>query len=107
MAATVDAARPGAPAVWDEAPDNVAFVWEAGDRAAVDPRLRSAPRALTRLDFDVTRVAAAPLEPRAAVGEYDRRTARYTLHTGIQGPHGSRARSSPTSSTCRRATCAW
>jgi len=35
-------------------------------------------------------VAAAPLEPRAAVGEYDRRSGRYTLHTGIQGPHGTR-----------------
>ena len=45
---------------------------------------------VTRLDFVVTRVAAAPLEPRAAVGEYDRRAGRYTLHTGIQGPHGLR-----------------
>ncbi len=33
VAATDHALRPGAPAVWDEAPDNVAFVWEAGDRA--------------------------------------------------------------------------
>ena len=45
---------------------------------------------VTRVDFVVTRVAAAPLEPRAAVGEYDRRSGRYTLHTGIQGPHGTR-----------------
>ena len=45
---------------------------------------------VTRLDFVVTRVAAAPMEPRAAVGEYDRRTGRYTLHTGIQAPHGLR-----------------
>src|SRR5881296_1362974 len=28
VAATADAARPGAPPVWAEAPDNVAFVWE-------------------------------------------------------------------------------
>jgi carbon-monoxide dehydrogenase large subunit len=40
-------------------------------------------------------VAAAPLEPRAAVGEHDRRTGRYTLHTGIQGPHGLRALLAP------------
>ncbi|MGH7310894.1 MAG: xanthine dehydrogenase family protein molybdopterin-binding subunit, partial [Candidatus Rokuibacteriota bacterium] len=45
---------------------------------------------VTKLDFVVTRVAAAPLEPRAAVGEWDRRAGRYTLHTGIQGPHGVR-----------------
>ncbi len=46
---------------------------------------------VVKLDFLVTRVAAAPLEPRAAVGEHDRRTGRYTLHTGIQAPHGLRS----------------
>ncbi len=80
----------GAPAVWDEAPDNVAFVWEAGSRDAVARAFAGADH-VTRLDFVVTRVAAAPLEPRAAVGEFDRRSERYTLHTGIQGPHGLRA----------------
>src|SRR5882672_8576760 len=76
----------GASAVWDEAPDNVAFVWEAGSRDAVTRAFADAAH-VTRLDFVVTRVAAAPMEPRAAVGEFDRRTGRYTLHTGIQGPH--------------------
>ena len=83
------ATAPGAPAVWDETPDNVAFVWEAGNRDAVARAFTSAAH-VTRLDFIVTRVAAAPLEPRAAVGEYDRRSGRYTLHTGIQAPHGLR-----------------
>jgi carbon-monoxide dehydrogenase large subunit len=84
------ATRAGVPAVWDEAPDNVAFVWEAGSREAVAGAFAQAAH-VTRLDFVVTRVAAAPLEPRAAVGEFDRRSGRYTLHTGIQGPHGLRA----------------
>src|SRR5213593_919797 len=84
-----DALRAGAPAVWDEAPDNVAFVWEAGNRDAVARAFEGAAH-VTKLDFVVTRVAAAPLEPRAAVGEYDRRTGRYTLHTGTQHPHGTR-----------------
>src|SRR5712692_2936456 len=79
----------GAPAVWDEAPDNVAFVWEAGSRDAVARAFAGAAH-VTRLDFVVTRVAAAPLEPRAGVGEFDRRSGRYTLHTGIQAPHGLR-----------------
>jgi carbon-monoxide dehydrogenase large subunit len=86
VASTGAATRAGAPPVWDEVPDNVAFVWEAGDRDAVARALAGAAH-VTRLDFVITRVAAAPLEPRAAVGEYDRRTGRYTLHTGIQGPH--------------------
>jgi len=68
----------------------VAFVWEAGSREAVARAFTGAAH-VTRLDFVVTRVAAAPMEPRAAVGEFDRRGGRYTLHTGIQGPHGLRA----------------
>jgi len=89
VAATADAARPGAPPVWAEAPDNVAFVWEAGNKDAVARAFASAAH-VTHLDFVVSRVAAAPLEPRGAVGEWDRRTGRYTLHTGIQAPHGLR-----------------
>jgi len=89
VVSTADARRPGAPVVWDEAPDNVAFVWEAGKPDAVAQAIAGAAH-VTRLDFIVNRVAAAPLEPRAAVGVYDRRTGRYELHTGIQGPHGLR-----------------
>jgi aerobic carbon-monoxide dehydrogenase large subunit len=89
VAATTDALRAGAPAVWPEAPDNIAFVWEAGQRDAVARAFAGAPH-VTKLDFVVTRVAAAPLEPRAAVGDYDRRASRYTLHTGIQHPHALR-----------------
>src|SRR5882762_1033825 len=89
VAEAVEARRPGAPAVWDEAPDNVAFVWEVGSRDAVARAFEQATH-VTRLDFVVSRVAAAPLEPRGGVGEFDRRSGRYTLHTGIQAPHGLR-----------------
>jgi carbon-monoxide dehydrogenase large subunit len=89
VAATADAVRPGAPAVWDQVPDNVAFVWEAGTRDGAARGLAAAAHVVT-LDFVVSRVAAAPMEPRGAVGEWDRRTGRYTLHTGIQAPHGLR-----------------
>jgi aerobic carbon-monoxide dehydrogenase large subunit len=89
IGATADAIRPGAPTIWAEVPDNVAFVWEAGNKDAVARGFAGAAH-VTRLDFVVTRVAAAPMEPRGAVGEWDRRTGRYTLHTGIQAPHGLR-----------------
>jgi carbon-monoxide dehydrogenase large subunit len=89
VAEAVEAKRLGAPAVWDEAPDNVAFVWEVGSRDAVARAFEQATH-VTRLDFVVSRVAAAPLEPRGGVGEFDRRSGRYTLHTGIQAPHGLR-----------------
>ena len=89
VAATADAMRAGAPAVWAEVPDNVAFVWEAGKKDETARGIAGAAH-VTKLDFVVTRVAAAPMEPRGAVGEWDRRTGRYTLHTGIQAPHGLR-----------------
>src|SRR5438552_252149 len=89
VAEAVEARRPGAPAVWEEAPDNVAFVWEVGSRDAVARAFEGAAH-VTRLDFVVSRVAAAPLEPRGGVGEFDRRSGRYTLYTGIQAPHGLR-----------------
>src|SRR6266850_4340557 len=50
LAATADACRPGVPVVWDEAPDNVAFVWSAGPKDAVTRAFESAPH-VTRLDF--------------------------------------------------------
>jgi aerobic carbon-monoxide dehydrogenase large subunit len=90
VAATGEATRPGAPAVWDEALDNVAFVADVGDGDAVARAFERAAR-VSRLDFVVTRVAPAPLEPRGATGEYDRHTGRYTLHTGTQMPHNVRA----------------
>ena len=90
VGATTAATRPDAPAVWDEGPDNVAFVWEAGQKEAVARAFETAQH-VTRVDFTVTRVAAAAIEPRGAVGDYDRRTNRYTLYTGIQGPHGLRS----------------
>ena len=89
VAGTANALRVGAPLVWDEAPGNIAFRAEAGQREATARAFEGAAH-VARVDFVVTRVAAAPLEPRGAVGEYDRRTGRYTLHTGIQAPHGTR-----------------
>ena len=89
VAATADATKPGAAALWEQAPDNVAFVWEAGNGDAVTSAFAGAAHVST-VEFVVSRVAAAALEPRAAVGEYDRRTGRYALHTGIQGPYGLR-----------------
>ncbi len=87
--ATADAQSPDVQAVWDECPDNVCFVFEEGDKAATDAAFADAHH-VTKLDFLITRVAVAPMEPRACIGEYDKFTGRYTLHTGVQGPHWMR-----------------
>jgi carbon-monoxide dehydrogenase large subunit len=90
VTATADAGHAGGAAVWDDAPDNVAFVWQTGNREAVERGFAGAAH-VTSLNLVVTRVTAAPMEPRGAVGEWDARTGRYTLFTGLQGPHGLRA----------------
>ena len=50
VAATADAMRAGAPAVWAEVPDNIAFVWEAGNKEAVARGIAGAAH-VTRLDY--------------------------------------------------------
>lgn len=76
--------------VWDEAPDNVCFVFELGDKDKTDAAFASAHH-VTKLDINITRVSVAPMEPRACIGDYDQYDERYTLITGTQGPHGVRA----------------
>ena len=86
VTATADVLSESAPKVWDGAPDNVCFVHEEGNLEAVDASLASAHH-VTSLCLDITRVAVAPMEPRACIGEYDKFDERYTLYTGTQGPH--------------------
>ncbi|HUF86578.1 MAG TPA: xanthine dehydrogenase family protein molybdopterin-binding subunit [Thermohalobaculum sp.] len=83
---TARAARAdGAPAVWDDVPDNIAFVWERGDREAARQAVEAAPRRVT-LASHVTRVLAHSMEPRGCVGEV--RDGRLVLHASNQSPHG-------------------
>ncbi|GAC1558678.1 MAG: xanthine dehydrogenase family protein molybdopterin-binding subunit [Beijerinckiaceae bacterium] len=87
----VAATGPGAPAVWPkEAPDNICFVFEQGDRAAADAAFASAQH-VTTLDFRVSRVSANALEPRNALGLFDAAEGRYTLYSGTQMPHKLRS----------------
>jgi aerobic carbon-monoxide dehydrogenase large subunit len=76
----------GAPAVWAEAPDNVCFVYTAGNAAAAAAAIDTA-RHVVRHRFDINRVTAATMEPRGCVGEYERFEDRYTIHTTLQRTH--------------------
>src|SRR5712671_6131720 len=79
-----DATKTGAPALWDEVPDNIAVDTWFGDRAATDKAFAAADHVVTK-DFHIGRVTGVPLEPRAAVAQYDAATGRYTLHAGSGG----------------------
>ena len=79
-----DAIRPGAPALWDEVPNNTLVETLFGDAEATDRAFARAAHVIAR-DFHIGRVTGVPLEPRAALGLYDASTGRYTLYAGSGG----------------------
>ncbi len=81
-----EAIAEGAPAVHDEAPDNLCFAWEIGDAAATEEAFAKAAH-VTTIELANTRMVTNAVEPRAAVGEYDAGRDRYTLYTTSQNPH--------------------
>lgn len=83
----MEAAKPNAPKVHDEFPDNVAFDWQIGnDKAEVDAAMATAHH-ITKLDFTNNRVVPNAMEPRSYIGDYDTAYDKYTLYTSTQNPH--------------------
>ncbi|HEY2244881.1 MAG TPA: xanthine dehydrogenase family protein molybdopterin-binding subunit [Xanthobacteraceae bacterium] len=79
-----DAMVPGAPALWDDAPNNICVDTTFGDAAATDAAFARAAHVVSR-KFHIGRVTGVPLEPRAALAAYDAATGRYTLYAGSGG----------------------
>jgi aerobic carbon-monoxide dehydrogenase large subunit len=90
VAATDEAMKAGAPAVWPEQPDNVCFVHEIGNREGADAGFARAAH-VAKLDLVITRVSTNSMEPRCAAGAWDPVEERYTLYGSIQGAHNTRA----------------
>ncbi len=78
---------PGGPLVWDEAPGNVCFRWQAGDAAAAAAAISAAAH-VVRLRVRNNRVHVGALETRGAIGSFA--GGRFHLATGTQMPHGLR-----------------
>ena len=76
----------GAPLVHDELPDNRAFDWQLGDKAATDAGLAGAHH-VTRMNIRNQRLVPNAIEPRSYVGDYNRSRDQYTLYTSSQNPH--------------------
>lgn len=79
---------PAAAQVWEQAPGNLCFDWEAGDEAAADAGFAKAAR-VVKLDLVNNRVVPNPLEGRACLAwiEDDGRSA---LSVTSQGVHSLR-----------------
>jgi carbon-monoxide dehydrogenase large subunit len=89
LAAVVETGRAldaGQPAVWDDAPGNLAFDWGIGDNAAVERALATARHRIA-LDIVNNRIVVNSMEPRGAIGAYDRGEDSYTLWSSTQGSH--------------------
>jgi carbon-monoxide dehydrogenase large subunit len=80
------ASAEGAPLVWPEAPGNVCFDWEIGDKAATDAAFEQATK-IASIDVVNNRLIANAMEPRSAIGDYDAGKDEYTLYTTSQNPH--------------------
>jgi carbon-monoxide dehydrogenase large subunit len=75
--------------LWDEAPGNLCFDWESGNRAAVEAAFAKAKH-VVKLDLVNNRLVANSMEPRGALGSYDPGDERFTLTTSTQGSHAIR-----------------
>ena len=84
VTASLAAAGPDAPVLYDETASNVCVDVQVGDAAAVDLAFSRAAH-VVRLTTWVQRVTGVPMEPRAAVAVWDAASGRYTVHAGAGG----------------------
>ena len=87
---TEDTVKPGAPAVWDDCPDNISNHIERGNKAAADEAIKGAAKVIKRR-YIITRVHAQFMEPRGTLGVYDEGEDRLTLYADVQYPHRVRS----------------
>ena len=81
-----DAAAGGVPILHDEAPGNLCFVWERGDREAVDAALAQAAH-VVEIEIYNNRLAGTAIEPRAIAALYDPVEDAVTLYDSTQVVH--------------------
>src|SRR5215472_2439089 len=82
---TAEAAK-GRIAVWDECPDNISNLFEAGNKTAADAAFAKAAHIIERR-YVISRVYAHFMEPRGAIGVWDPGEERFTLYADVQYPH--------------------
>ena len=85
-----EAAKPGAPQLYDHIPNNVALDYHYGDTAKIDAAFAAAAH-VTKLDIVNNRIAVVAMEPRVALAAYDKATERFTIQVPTQGVSGNRA----------------
>ena len=83
------AALPDAPLVYGDVPGNVGLDFHYGDSDKAAAAFAAAAH-VTRLQLRSNRIVVNPMEPRAALAEYDPGREHFTLYVGCQGVFGLR-----------------
>jgi carbon-monoxide dehydrogenase large subunit len=86
---TGTARDPSKPEVHAGISRNTVFEWELGNKAETEAAFAKAAH-VTRLDITNNRLVPNPMEPRAAIGDYDPGEESFTLHVTSQNPHVAR-----------------
>ena len=84
VADSQDATSKDAPSVWDNVPDNICVDTTFGDEKTTDAAFDKADH-IVRMQFNIGRVTGVPLEPRAALADFNPESGRYTLYAGSNG----------------------
>jgi len=75
--------------VHDVAPNNSVYNWHLGNKDDTEKAFKAA-RHVVKMNIVNNRLAPNPMEPRAAIGLYDKAEDHYTLYTTSQNPHVAR-----------------
>lgn len=86
---TEQALADGAPQLHPEAPGNLIYDWEIGDKEPTEKAIADAAY-VCEMEITNNRVAPNPMEPRSAVATYSPSEDHYTLYTTSQNPHVAR-----------------
>ncbi len=84
ITATPDAIGPDVPLLWDDLKSNVCMDADVGNKEAAEGAFAQADYTV-RLETWIPRVTGVPMEPRAAVGDFDMTADKYTLFAGSGG----------------------
>ncbi len=85
----IDALKTGAPQIHPEAEGNLIFDWEIGNALETAAAIKSAVH-VTKVTIRNNRLVPNAIEPRAALGHYDKGEDHYTCWTTSQNPHVAR-----------------
>lgn len=78
-----------APAVWEQAPDNIAASMSYGDAAKIAAIFADAKHTVS-LDIVSQRLVPSAMEPRSTIAEVDKKTGRLTVYVQSQTPMATR-----------------